>query len=122
MHVFLHHVRVVVYLFGMRFIERGSCLIFGSGSDQGEPNQRRSIRRVWLCTRIPSAGENFRVFWLFRRMIFLWNGFGGEEMKRNVWLYLLVSFSWTWDCWIGGAVLIRMFTICPQYCWIMDKM
>ena len=55
-------------------------------------------------------------------MIFLWNGFGGEEMKRNVWLYLLVSFGWTWDCWIGGAVLIRMFTICPQYCWIMDKM
>ena len=29
-------------------------------------------------------------------MIFLWNGFGGEEMKRNVWLYLLVSFGF-WE-------------------------
>lgn len=29
-------------------------------------------------------------------------------MKRNVWLYLLVSFSWTWACWIGGAFLIQL--------------
>jgi hypothetical protein len=51
MHVFLHHVRVVVYLFGMRFIERGSCLIFGSGSDQGEPNQRMvKLRSYYMET------------------------------------------------------------------------
>jgi hypothetical protein len=29
-------------------------------------------------------------------------------MKRNVWLYLLVSFGWTWACWIGGALLIQL--------------
>lgn len=29
-------------------------------------------------------------------------------MKRKVWLYLLVSFGWTWACWIGGAFLIQL--------------